>query len=201
LSALVDTTSGLAWRAFTDQAQGASAGFRMATANEFTTLLLDGGYSTGTNFGGILYQSLAAGIPFSVPNLDGYYNFTSATNPERHISFIGWVGTGSEQRLATVTDNYVPSQCQYGQPGYSMTGNNYCGGRAYSDGSLGGFASALGSSYVPSGFMNMNTYYGGFSNRPDAPNFLMVRGVPEPGTWALMGLGLLGLAWRRRTPR
>ncbi|RZL09594.1 MAG: PEP-CTERM sorting domain-containing protein, partial [Rubrivivax sp.] len=45
---------------------------------------------------------------------------------------------------------------------------------------------------------SQNVYIDYYESLPQQPTVPTVPSIPEPGTWALMGLGVLGLSWARR---
>lgn len=164
---LIDTSSNLAWYGFESQAAGEEAGYRMATVNEFITLLLDAGYVSQPSGGRDLY-TLDSSIKAGVPGIDFYFNASAAGSADFHHDYLGWVNTGPDTRLVSVSDDVIA-------------------GHASSTAEVRWLASLPGVATEWTQFTNMS---GGVL---DAPDFMMVRAVPEPSSYALMALGLLGI--------
>lgn len=164
---LLDTSTSLAWYGFQTQSAGELAGYRMATTSEFRTLLLDAGYVSNPSNGRDLY-TLDSSIKANVPGIDFYFNAGPSSSADVHHDFLAWVNTGPDTRLVSVSDDLVS-------------------GHASSTAEVRWLASSPGIAHEWTQFSDMS---GGVL---DAPNFLMVRSVPEPASYALMALGLLGI--------
>lgn len=164
---LVDTVSNLAWYGFQTQSAGEQAGYRMATTSEFRTLLLDAGYVPTPANGRDLY-TLDASIKANVPGIDFYFNPAAAGSADFHHDYLGWVNAGPDTRLVSVSDHLIA-------------------GHATSTAEVRWLAALPGVSNDWTQFTSMS------GGALDAPNFMMVRAVPEPSSYALMVLGLLGI--------
>jgi PEP-CTERM motif len=140
------------------------------------------------------YYSSGALSGFEVAGIHEYdnsYRFAS----EYHHAFIGKLAAGDGFWLGATTSNHIPFQCQPGDAGYTPYGNQvqYCGGRSYTTAYLGPEASTE----FKNSFFSRTDYSPGVKPY----GHLMVQEVPEPAAHALMGLGLVGLAWARSRQR
>jgi hypothetical protein len=137
------------------------------------------------------YYASNATSGFQVDGMHEYDNSYSSFAPEYHRAFIGQVAAGESFWVGATTSNYIPHQCQPGDSGYNQYSNQvqYCGGRAYTTAYLGpeGSTEFSNSSFSRTDYLTGTKPFG----------YLMVKAVPEPSTYALMGLGLLGMAWVR----
>jgi PEP-CTERM motif len=196
-TSVIDNNAQLAFAGFNTLAAGEAQGYRLATSQEFLGLMSSAGYTVGT-YAGQPYGSIASAA-VEIPGVNNYFNFYTITNPERHETQLGWLASGEGIQLARLTDNYVPHSCQYGEPGYYQNYTTYCGGRADSTVTLEA-VKPVGTTYTPSvmEFNTMSPYYGSGGGTRLAAGFIMAKAVPEPGSYALMGLGLCALALVRR---
>jgi hypothetical protein len=137
------------------------------------------------------YYASNATSGFQVDGMHEYDNSYSSFAPEYHRAFIGQVAAGESFWVGATTSNYIPHQCQPGDSGYNQYSNKvqYCGGRAYTTAYLGpeGSTEFSNSSFSRTDYLTGSKPFG----------YLMVKAVPEPSTYALMGLGLVAMAWVR----
>jgi PEP-CTERM motif len=140
------------------------------------------------------YYSSGALSGFQVAGIHEYDNSYSFAS-EYHHAFIGKLATSEGYWLGVSTSNHIPFQCQPGDAGYNPYGNQvqYCGGRSYTTAYLGPEASTE----FKNSFFSRTDYSPGVKPY----GHLMVQEVPEPAAHALMGLGLVGLAWVRSRQR
>lgn len=226
-SGVLDTQSGLIWQEFASLSAGEALGYRLASDVEFQGLLAHAGQTPRNwteSFASVFYTQTPAKV-YAAPGSNVLLGLSTqlATKAPSVVSPILVIGSWVKQDIGLVA-NTRDSLGAYMLAGLSENTTVPSGCAVIGDGSVLDAckvttSSALldrprligqVSSSVPTTSSEAMTYqnyliYGGYTTAgdmaytdPQTLGYYMVQSVPEPGTWGLVSLGLVGLAAARR---
>lgn len=206
---VADAATGLTWAMSSDLSEAAAAGFRPATSAEFQTLIEDTGLERTAGVGLQYQQQLAIpAVQFGrmVVGQAYFHDFGGRTDSYGVMGILDG-GVGGQVGVLSDSRTEVSGSCRT-CPTTSIIHRS----RAL----LGGLDALTAGVYdqdwkwsqvtkdsgeIPL-VVNGVTYYNYAEPRLASNLYFLVREVPEPATWALMGLGLLAVGWgQKRTQR
>lgn len=205
-----DAQTGLQWIKSTTLDEGQALGYRLATADEFRTFLSDKGWTAKP---GVADQwALTSGFSYSTSSSNSSPGASSGSSssvtnlasvsfaPDASASTSGYLGMATLSMSLGWLDNGAGGKLAGAWFDRQDFGGGCSGGRnvycstvtAYKhDAAVAAFGDLPGGDYAAV-LANVT---------PSAMSYYMVASVPEPGTMALMGLGLAACLLVARRPR
>lgn len=190
---LTDPVTGQSWVRATTVQEGLDAGFVVATSADFSAYLKHGGF--GGPDANQEFWTRTSAAPLMGFQADAYVNTSMPYEYSNPTVALGWLN-GNNNSLGAML--YTTGRQQSACPGsysYGCYSTIYVNEAAF--GSLGEFLAGQHDRYSYATNGDWKSALGKVAQGDGTykAGYFMLKAVPEPGTWALMGLGLVALAW------